>query len=72
MWRKSEPKKKSGPPVSPHPPSRKTQGGSMRKRRWLDDVEALGAAILGEEGALMFVAVLGLKQWRRHSLNSCL
>ncbi len=44
----------------------------MRKMRWLDGVEALGAVIAVEEGALLVVAVLGLKQWRRHSVNSCL
>ena len=64
--------KKSGPPVSPHLSSRKTQEGSMRMMRWLDDAEALGAVIVGEEEAVMFAAVLGLKQRRRYCLSSCL
>lgn len=44
----------------------------MKKMRWLNDVEALGVVIVGEEVALVVAAVLGLKQWRRHSLNPCL
>lgn len=73
-WRKSElrRRRKRAVPSSHHHPWRKTQGGSMRKMRCLDGVEALGAVIVGEEGVLMAAAVLGLKWWRRHSLNSCL
>lgn len=71
LWRKSE-QKKSGPPGSPHPPSMTTQRGNMMKMSWLHHVEALGAVEVGEEGVLMFVAVLALKQWRRRSLNCCL
>lgn len=44
----------------------------MRTMSWLSDVEALGTVMEGEEGALMFAAVLGLKRWGRHCLNSCL
>lgn len=70
--RRRQKKKKRGPPTSPRPPWRKTQRGSMRTMRELDDVEALGVVAVGAEGAPEVAAVLGLKRWRRHSLNSCL
>lgn len=62
-WRKSElrRKKKGAVPSSHHQPWRKTQGGSMRKMRRLDDVEVLGAVIVWEEGGLIVAAVQGLK-----------
>lgn len=55
--------------MSPHPPWRKTWGGSMRKMKLLNGAEAL---IVAGEGALVAAAVMGLKRWRRHSLHSCL
>lgn len=70
LWRMSE-RVKSAPPVSPHPPLRKTQESSTTMR-WLDYAEALGAVMVGGEVGLMYVAVLGLKQWKRHSLCACL
>lgn len=69
LWRRKKKKKKRGPPVSPHPPWRKTWGGSMRKMKLPNGAEAL---IVAGEGALVVAAVLGLKRWRRHSLHSCL
>lgn len=62
-------KKTRAAPSSHHQLWRKTQVGSTRKMRWSDDeVEALGVQ---EEGVRVVAAVLGVKQWRRHSLNSC-
>lgn len=71
MRRRREKKRnRRGPPASPHPPWRKTWGGSMRRmKKGLDGVEALMAV---GEGAPMVAAVLGGKQWWRHSLHSCL